>query len=197
MDTHFRYIGHTMTDLSLLAPTLGVSDRTLRRAASRGTIRCLRKSDRRLELPVEEALYLRKRWPLLNSLISELRTIPDVRLAVLFGSAARGDEHEGSDLDILVRFADPTLRARARLLGRLEEAMLREVQIVSFEDANALLLADVLRDGRVLVDRDDDWPRLRKKEAKLRTEAEAARQQLQDDLFTELGALLAAAEESE
>lgn len=185
-----------MTDLSLLAPTLGVSDRTLRRAASRGTIRCLRRSDRRLELPVEEALYLGKRWPLLHTLVGELRTIPDVRLAVLFGSTARGDESEGSDLDILVRFADPTLHARGRLLRRLEQTVPRQVEVVSLEDANAVLLADVLRDGRVLVDRDGDWPRLRKTAVKIRAGAEAARRQLQDDLFTELGALLAGEEAS-
>lgn len=76
---------------------------------TRGTIRCVRRSDRKLESPVEEALYLGKRRQLLYSLIGELRTIPDVRLAVLFGSAARGDEHERSDLDILVRSAEPTL----------------------------------------------------------------------------------------
>ena len=180
-----------MTDLNLLAPALGVSDRTLRRAASRGTIRSLRKSARKLELPVEEALYLGERWPLLHTLVGELRTIPNVRLAVLFGSTARGDEHERSDLDILVRFATPTLRARARVARRLEQAVPREVQIVSLEDANALLLADVLRDGRVLVDRDRDWQRLCKKATKIRAEAEAARERLQEDLFSGLGALLA------
>lgn len=183
--------------MSLLAPSLGVSDRTLRRAASRGTIRCLRTSERRLELPVEEALYLGKRWPLLQALISGLRTIPDVRLAVLFGSVARGDEHERSDLDILVRFADPTLRARGRLLRRLEATIPGAVQIVSLDDVNALLLADVLRDGRVLVDRDGDWPRLRRRRGRICAAAEAARRQLQDDLFTELGAYLAAEDESE
>ena len=180
-----------MTDLSMLAPTLGVSDRTLRRAARRGTIRCLRRSERKLELPVAEALYLGKRWGLLQALVAELRTLPDVRLAVLFGSMARGDEHDRSDLDILVRFADPTLRARGRLLARVEHAVPRQVQLVALEDASALLLADVLRHGRVLVDRDGDWQRLNEKAAKIHADAETAREQLQDDLFTELGPLLA------
>lgn len=176
-------------DLNLLASTLGISDRTLRRAYSRGTIRCLRRSERKLDLPVEEAVYLGKRWPLLHRLVGELRTLPDVRLAVLFGSTARGDEHEGSDLDILVRLAEPTLRVRSRLLGRLERAVSREIQIVSLEDASPLLLADVLRDGRVLVDRDGDWRRLRRKARKIHAEAEQAREQLQEDL-DELGSLL-------
>lgn len=178
-----------MTDLNLLAPNLGVSDRTLRRAASRGTIRCLRKSERKLELPVEEALYLGKRWPLLHKLVAELRTLPDVRLAVLFGSTARGDEHEGSDLDVLVRFSEPSLRSRSRLIERLESAVPREVQLVAIEDASPLLLADVLRDGRVLVDRDADWRRLKRKASKIHVEAEAARDQLDEDL-NELAALL-------
>jgi len=180
-----------MTDLGMLASALDVSDRTLRRAAARGTIRCVTKSEHRLELPVHEAIYLGRQWPTLHRLIGELRTVPDVRLAVLFGSAARGDEHDGSDLDILVRFAKPTLHAHARLAGRLERAMTREVQLVLLEDANALLLSDVLRDGRVLVDRDGDWQRLRRKASKIRADAEAARQQLQEDLFAELAPLLA------
>src|SRR5687768_738125 len=54
LDTRERYTGHTMTDLSLLAYELDVSDRTLRRAAARGTVRCVRRGQR-LELPVQEA----------------------------------------------------------------------------------------------------------------------------------------------
>ena len=35
-----------------------------------------------------------------------LRTEPNVRLAVLYGSLARGDEDAGSDLDLLVSLAE-------------------------------------------------------------------------------------------
>jgi predicted nucleotidyltransferase len=182
-----------MTDLGLLATTLGVSDRTLRRAASRGTIRCVRHGERRLELPIQEALYLQRRWPTIHSLVTELRTLPDIRLAVLFGSIARGDEDERSDIDILVRFANPGLRPRARLLKRLGQALSREVQIVGMDDANPLLLADVLRDGRVLVDRDEEWASLTANAPEVFAEAEKAREQLDRDVFEGLGELLSEA----
>jgi predicted nucleotidyltransferase len=182
-----------MTDLGLLASTLGVSDRTHRRAASRGTIRCVRHGERKLELPVEEAIYLRTRWSTLHRLVSELRTLPDVRLAVLFGSFARGEENERSDLDIFVRFAKPGLRPRAQLLKRLEQAVPQDVQIVAMEDTNTILLADVLRDGRVLVDRDGDWQPLTKGAPKVFAEAANARDELERNAFASLDSLVVGA----
>jgi predicted nucleotidyltransferase len=183
-----------MADLKLLASTLQVSDRTLRRAAKRGTIRCVRKSERRLELPIQEVFYLERSWSTLHALIGELRTLPNVRLAVLFGSIARGDEHERSDIDLLVRFAESGLGARGQLIKRFEQATGRRIQIVEMEDANPLLLADALRDGRVLVDRNDDWPSLLASAPKVEQAAAAAREELErevfaglDDLFAEAG----------
>ncbi len=44
----------------------------------------------------------------------------DVRLAVLYGSLARGDEDAGSDLDLLVSLADDRLSAGFELAVRLE-----------------------------------------------------------------------------
>jgi predicted nucleotidyltransferase/uncharacterized protein YutE (UPF0331/DUF86 family) len=166
-----------MTDLSLLANELDVSDRTLRRAAARGTVRCVRRGQR-LELPVQEALYLQRRWPLLQTLVGELRTLPNVRLAVLFGSTARGDDDGRSDVDVLVRLAKRGLSPRALVLDRLEDATGRRVHLAEVEDANPLLLADVLRDGRVLVDRDEDWSRLVAKKKFVLAQAAADRASL-------------------
>lgn len=172
-----------MTDLGILALSLGVSDRTLRRAAERGTLRCHRHSPRRLEVHPAEAVYLVRRWPLLHSLVAELRTLPDVRLAVLFGSTARGDDGAGSDLDVLVRFSEPSsLRGRTRLADRLQAAAQRDVQLVSLDDASPLVLRDVLRDGRVLVDRDGDWPRLRRRARAIEAAAAAEQARLDDEV---------------
>jgi excisionase family DNA binding protein len=181
-----------MTDLALLAASLGVSDRTLRRAAERGTIRCLRQGKRR-RLPVEEALYVGRRWPLIRSLVRELRTLPNVRMAVLFGSVARGEENDTSDIDLFVCFAEPGLHGRARLLERLEAATERQVQVVSMEDANSLLLAEVLRDGRVLVDRDGDWVSLASRTPQVLADAEKARDELEREVFDGLTELFAEA----
>jgi predicted nucleotidyltransferase len=184
-----------MADLRLLAEELAVSDRTLRRAAARGTIHGWRRGRQaRVELPIQEVLYLERAWPLLNTLVGELRTLPNVRLAVLFGSRARGDPHPRSDLDLLVRFAESGLRARGRLLARLEEALPGEqIQVVELENANPLLLVDVIRDGRVLVDRDGDWSTLRGRAPALGKQAATTRRELEERLAGDLEELFAEA----
>jgi predicted nucleotidyltransferase len=40
----------------------------------------------------------------MSKLVSLLCERPDVRLAVVYGSVARGDDHPQSDLDLLVSF---------------------------------------------------------------------------------------------
>lgn len=174
-----------MTELDRLAQEVQASGRTLRRAAARGTVRVRRPSERKVLVPVEERVYLRTHWPLLGALVESLRTQPNVRLAVLFGSLARGDEGPGSDLDVLVRLRCDDHFARAEVAERLESASGRRIQLVSLEQAReaVLLLADVLEDGRVLVDRDGDWPRLRRRATQLRRHAAAEREQLEREAW--------------
>jgi hypothetical protein len=52
--------------------------------------------------------------------------------------------------------------------------------LVSLADARGApsLLADALRDGRVLVDREETWPKLRGSVSEIRGEAEKADRQL-------------------
>ncbi len=85
-----------------LAADLAVEGRTLRRAVSQGTLRASRDGSRDLRLAPGERDYLRAHWPLLSELRGVLLPEHDVRLAVLYGSLARGDEDVGSDLDLLV-----------------------------------------------------------------------------------------------
>ena len=174
-DTGLDYIGH-MTDLDAIAEDVRVSGRTLRRAAARGAVRVSRLSPRRIVVSPREHDYLRRHWPLLASLMAVLRTQSNVRLAVLFGSLARGEGGESSDVDLLVRFRGESLAARARLLELLEQAAGRPVQIVTLAEAEAspLLLADAVRDGRVLVDRDSDWKQLERRRPAI--ELDAARE---------------------
>lgn len=152
-----------MSDIDLLADDLGVSGRTLRRAMSRGLVRATRGNRGRYEIVPSERRYVRRHWELLQSLLGLLRTEPNVRLAVLFGSLARGDGGAESDLDLLVHFQRPERLAATDLSLKLTERMGRQVQIISLDEAEGapLLLRDVLRQGRVLVDRASEWSRLR------------------------------------
>jgi hypothetical protein len=163
-----------MSQLGTLAEDLGVDERTLRRAAGQGTLRAERLSPRKLTVSPGEAGYLRRRWPLLAALRGALRTEPKVAFALLFGSAARGDDDADSDLDLIVVLRDPSLDGMVALQERLERRLGREVDVLSVEAAssNDLLISMAVEEGRVLVDRISLWPDLRSELGALRRRAE-------------------------
>jgi predicted nucleotidyltransferase len=177
-----------MPELDVLAAELGTSGRTLRRAATRGAIRCTRPSERRIVVSPREYDYVRRQWPLLGRLVAELRTQPNVRLAVVFGSVARGEENLASDLDLLVRLRRDGFRERAELTRRLEALSGRRVQLVGLGEAEPapLLLKDVVRDGRVLVDRDGDWQKLKRRERGIGRQAGDAERRLDEEAWAVL-----------
>lgn len=127
-------------------------------------------------MPLSERQYARRSWMLLSTLRTALRTEHNVRFALLFGSAARGSDAPGSDVDVLVSLRDPSLDRIVQLGAKLTAATGRHVDVVRLEDAQAepSFLADVVVDGRVLVDRQGLWSRLRGREASLRREARQA-----------------------
>ncbi len=166
-----------MKALALLAEEVGVNERTLRRAVSQGTLRGSRPTPRKLELPLREREYVRRSWGLLSTLRTALRTEHNVRFALLFGSMATGTDTPDSDVDVLVALRDASFERVVDLTAKLSELVGRRVDVVELGDAEgeASLLAQMVGDGRVLVDREDLWPRLRRRESGLR------RQGVQDD----------------
>lgn len=75
-----------------------------------------------------------------------------MRLAVLFGSAARGGERASSDLDVGVQL-EPRGPSLASLAVALSRAAGREVDLVSLDEAPPLLRFEIAREGVVLVER--------------------------------------------
>lgn len=153
-----------MSQLEAMARDLDVSARTLRRAVASGLLRATPgRAPGAPPLAAGEEAYARRLWPVLGVLRAALRTEAGVECAILFGSLARGDDTDDSDVDLLVGFraAEP-LRAAA-LAGRLEARVVRRVHVVSRETAERapILLDDVIREGRPLVDRRRAWPVLR------------------------------------
>lgn len=181
-DTQAATIGTLKTLLPQLATDLSTTDRTLRRALADGLIRGERPSPRTVDLPLAERMYLVAAWPLLAELRAALRTEPSVRFAALFGSQARGDAGPASDIDLLVDTKDGArLREVAR---RLEMKVGRSVHAVGLSEAerSPMLLAEVLREGRVLVDRDGAWRELRRGQSRVERAARLQRERI-DEAF--------------
>ncbi len=83
----------------------------------------------------------------------------DILAAYVFGSAAEGIAHPLSDLDIALLLPPTTeppqrLDTRLEVMAVLERLSRRPVDVVILNDAPLLLRFQVLKHGRVLVDRD-------------------------------------------
>jgi predicted nucleotidyltransferase len=174
-----KALGHTAASVEL-------SERTLRRYVNDGLLRA-RRVGGQLELGHQEQHYLRNHLEILTRLRATLRTERNVRLAVLFGSTATGEDSDSSDVDLLIVLRASELSDQAALHRRLQEALDRRVHLVTLDDASHApsLLIDVIDEGRVIVDRDDRWTaivesrelvakRARRQEAALRRRAAAA-----------------------
>lgn len=166
-----------MGTLQSLARSLGADERTLRRAVTDGTVRATRPSRRALVIDDHERAYLRDHWRSLSKLRAALRTEPNVRLAVLFGSTARGDDRPDSDIDVLVSLAHDRPAAVSALSARLEQRLGVPVDVARLnrvEVAEPLLLLSAVEEGRVLIDRDDLWPRVQERRAAIARRARRA-----------------------
>lgn len=172
-----------MTELHMLAEEVGVNERTLRRAIADGLIHAERPTPHRHRLSVSEQRYVRRYWSLLGRLRRALRTEPNVRLAVVFGSMARGEQAVRSDVDVLVALADGAPGKVADLSRRLGGVVDRNVQLVRLGDTqrHPRLLAEVLAEGRVLIDRDGGWERLQRRRRMILRAAEDADASLETD----------------
>lgn len=146
-----------------------------------------------MELSFAERRYVETHWALLSSVVSWLRTRPNVRLAVVYGSVARGVDRPESDLDLLVSLDREEAHTTASLAATLGEKIGRRVQMVSLTHARRtpLLLLDIVREGRVLLDRDGEWPSLVRRERRLERQAADAEDEL-DRRITELADLVTA-----
>lgn len=85
------------------------------------------------------------------ALAEALAAEADVRLAVLFGSEARGEAGADSDLDVAL--VGPDASALPSLALELTRALGREVDLVAMTTAPPLLRFQIAREGRVLVER--------------------------------------------
>lgn len=79
--------------------------------------------------------------------------MPDVELAVLFGSFARGRERPDSDVDLGLILDESTTGRRASIEAAVHRAARRKVDVVYLDEAPPLLRFEIARDGVPLVER--------------------------------------------
>jgi predicted nucleotidyltransferase len=182
-----------MNLLRMLAEEVGASERTLRRAADQGTLHATRLGPRTLELSLSERVYVRRSWPLISALRVALRTEPNVRFALLFGSTATGTDTRESDVDVLVDLRDASLERLLDVQAKLA-VIGRDVDVVRLADAEdePALLAGALAEGRVLVDRAGLWSKLHRRESLLRRRGDERDVQRMRDALAGIDRLLAA-----
>jgi len=136
-----------------------------RHAASVATPRGLADADRRHRSrssplgPRPQALCYWWDRTTVAALASRLEADASVVAAWLFGSEARGDVSPGSDVDVAVFVARPRPSGTLddlplTLQADLSQLLGREVDVVVVDWAPSDLVHRVLRDGRLLVDRD-------------------------------------------
>ncbi|MFZ5470248.1 MAG: type VII toxin-antitoxin system MntA family adenylyltransferase antitoxin [Myxococcota bacterium] len=85
-------------------------------------------------------------------LVEALEPLPAVRLAVLFGSHARGRASRHSDIDLAVLLAPDTPQNR-KATRRATLALAQTIDIVFTADAPPLLRMEIARHGKVLIER--------------------------------------------
>jgi predicted nucleotidyltransferase len=96
--------------------------------------------------------------PRLREFLTERAEREGIAAAYLFGSVARGTAGPRSDVDVGILYEeDPPLTLEGlglRLEGDLESLLGKPVQVVVLNRAPVDLAVRVLRDGKLLVDRD-------------------------------------------
>lgn len=87
-----------------------------------------------------------------EALREQLQQIPEVRLAVVFGSVARGAEDTESDLDIAVELSDASLHVQGRVEAAARHVCGRPVDLVLLDDAPTHLRFEIARDGVLVLE---------------------------------------------
>jgi predicted nucleotidyltransferase len=90
-----------------------------------------------------------------------LKGYPHVRLALLFGSLAKGNARKDSDLDLAIATDHPLdSRQKMQLIAELASAIGRPIDLVDFAMIGEPLLGQIIVHGRRILGDDDHYARL-------------------------------------
>jgi len=90
---------------------------------------------------------------MIETLQTLLQSDANVQFGYLFGSYAKEEAYEQSDVDIAVYLTDTTLDKQLELIQTLQKAVGKKIDIVVLNDVkNLYLLESILREGMLLKD---------------------------------------------
>jgi len=78
---------------------------------------------------------------------------PEVDLAILFGSAARGELRKDSDVDLGLRARGLEPHRRNAMLAAVERALHRTLDVIDLDTAPPQLRFEIARDGVAVIER--------------------------------------------
>jgi len=92
---------------------------------------------------------------IIDRVTGALEGVKGLKLAIVYGSAAFGTMHKGSDVDIAVLF-DHAIDAeqKIQLKDSLEQVLLRDVDLLDLSNLSGTILKQILCKGRVVIKND-------------------------------------------
>jgi uncharacterized protein len=90
-----------------------------------------------------------------------LQNYPHLRIAILFGSIAKGTARYDSDLDLAVAFSKPlTVEDKISLITALAETLGRPIDLIDLNTVGEPLLGQILSHGKRLLGNNSDFASL-------------------------------------
>jgi predicted nucleotidyltransferase len=90
-----------------------------------------------------------------------LARFPKLKLALVFGSVAKGKHHKDSDLDIAVSAQQPlTVIEKIDIIAAFAEQTGRPIDLIDLKTVAEPLLGQIVRHGQRLLGSDGDYGRL-------------------------------------
>jgi hypothetical protein len=105
-----------------------------------------------------------KAMDLVEKLRGQMRNRPELQMAILFGSTARGTDRPGSDVDLGILLDPYSPALRFEVEAQLGRAARRPVHVILLDEAPPLLRFEMTRDGVLLFEREAGlWSRFKAK----------------------------------
>ena len=95
--------------------------------------------------------------PIKEQALQAIDAFPEIRLAILFGSAASGELTSDSDIDIALAGLSPlTAYQKIKIIGKLSLVLHRPIDLVDLNASPMPILSSILSSGQLLLNRDPE-----------------------------------------